>query len=393
MTTGNALGPIVIAAGGTGGHFFPAEALATELAARGHALVLMTDRRAGRRSAGVFATAEQHVLPGSGIAGHGIAGRLRGGMSLARGALGARRILRRLRPAAVVGFGGYPSVPPLLGARLLGRSRPRIVLHEGNAVLGQANALLARFADAVATSFDRVARLPAGANAVLTGMPVRADIAAAAHSPYPDASGTLQLLVWGGSLGARVFADVVPQTLAALPPGLRDRLSVTQQARAEDVDRVRAAYAAAGVDAEVAPFLDRIASRLQAAHLVIGRAGGSSVAELAVVGRPSILVPLPIAASDEQTANASALVEAGGGWMLRQNELSPDTLGALLAALLPDASRLRNAAEAAADLGRRDAATALADLVEKQLTMSGDSRLRSAPATAIPRAASREMPA
>ncbi len=385
--------PIVIAAGGTGGHFFPAEALAAELASRGHALVLMTDRRAGRRTTGAFAEAEQHVLPGSGIAGHGPGRKLGAALSLARGTLAARRILRRLRPAAVVGFGGYPSVPPLLGARLLGRARPRIVLHEGNAVLGQANAVLARFADAVAISFNRVARLPAGAAAVLTGMPVRADIAAAAHSPYPDATGPLRLLVWGGSLGARVFADVVPQTLAALPLDLRGRLSVTQQARAEDVDRVRAAYAEAGIEAEVAPFLDRIASRLKAAHLVIGRAGGSSVAELAVVGRPSILVPLPIAASDEQAANASALVEAGGGWMLRQDALSPDTLGTLLAALLTDPARLANAAEAAATLGKRNAAVTLADLVEKQLTISRDSRLHPVSASSIPGPASREMPA
>ncbi len=385
--------PIVIAAGGTGGHFFPAEALATELAARGHALVLMTDRRAGRRTAGVFAGAEQHVLPGSGIAGHGPAARLGGALALARGTLAARHILRRLRPAAVVGFGGYPSVPPLLGARLLGRARPPIVLHEGNAVLGRANAQLARFADAIATSFTRVARLPKGADPVLTGMPVRADIADAAHSPYPDPTGQLRLLVWGGSLGARVFADVVPQTLAALPPELRNRLSVTQQARAEDVDRVRAAYAAAGIEAEVAPFLHRIAERLAASHLVIGRAGGSSVAELAVVGRPSILVPLPIAASDEQGANAAALVEAGGGWMLRQAGLSPATLGGLLEGLLADPVRLRNAAESAAGLGRQHAAFALADLVERQLTISRDSRLRSATAASIPERATREMPA
>ena len=387
------MGPVVIAAGGTGGHFFPAEALGTELAARGHRLVLMTDNRAGRRTTGVFAGTEQHVLPGAGIAGRKAGARLAGALALARGTLAARRILARLRPAAVVGFGGYPSVPPLLGARLLGRTRPPLVLHEGNAVLGQANALLARFADAVATSFDRVARLPAGVEAVLTGMPVRADIASVAHSPYPDPSGTLRLLVWGGSLGARVFADVVPQTLAVLAPELLRRLSVTQQARPEDVGRVRAAYASAGIEAQVAPFLDNIASRLQAAHLVIGRAGGSSVAELAVVGRPSILVPLPIAASDEQSANAQALVQAGGGWMLRQAELSPATLGTLLAELLADPLLLRDAAAAASRLGRRDAAVALADLVERQLTISRDRPLHTAPAAAIPRRPAREMPA
>lgn len=386
--------PIVIAAGGTGGHFFPAEALATELARRGHPLVLMTDTRAGRRTHGVFADAEQHVLRGAGIAGHGMSRKLGGALALGRGTLAARRILARLRPAAVVGFGGYPSVPPLLGARLLGRSRPVIVLHEGNAVLGQANAQLARFADAIATSFGTVARLPAGARTVLTGMPVRAEIAAAAHSPYPAADGSLRLLVWGGSLGARVFSDVVPQTLAALPDALRTRLAVTQQARAEDVARVQAAYASAGIQAEIAPFLDDVARRLVDSHLVIGRAGGSSVAELAMVGRPSVTVPLPIAASDEQGANAESLVQAGAGWMLRQPEFTPAALGSLLTALLSQPSRLSAAADAAARLGRHDAAGALADLVEATLTNPRDQSLRSHDGEAIPdRDMNREMPA
>lgn len=363
-------GPIVIAAGGTGGHFFPAEALAAELAARGHTLVLMTDGRAGRRAHGVFAVGSQHVLPGSGVAGGGVGRKLRGLAAMGRGALSAWTILRRLRPAAVVGFGGYPSVAPLLGARLLGRGRPQIVLHEGNAVLGQANALLARFADAIATSFARVARVPEGTETVLTGMPVRAEIAAVAGAAFPDASDRLRLLVWGGSLGARVFADVVPQTLAALPEGLRARLSVTQQARAEDVSRVRAAYGAAGIEAEVAPFFEAVAGRLAAAHLVIGRAGGSSVAELAMVGRPSIMVPLPIAASDEQAANADALVQAGGGWMLRQSMFTPEALGELLRELLSVPSALRDAAAKAAGLGRPDAAAALADLVERRIAIA-----------------------
>ncbi|NPD65998.1 undecaprenyldiphospho-muramoylpentapeptide beta-N-acetylglucosaminyltransferase [Lichenicola cladoniae] len=385
--------PIVIAAGGTGGHFFPAEALATELAARGHALVLMTDGRAGRRTQGVFANTEQHVLAGSGIAGHGIGRKLGAGVALGRGTMSARSMLARLRPAAVVGFGGYPSVPPLLGARLLGSRRPVIILHEGNAVLGQANAQLARFADAIATSFPLVARLPSGANTVLTGMPVRAEIAAAANSPYPSAGGELRLLVWGGSLGARVFSDIVPQTLAALPELLRLRLSVTQQARAEDVERVRAAYAAAGICAEVAPFFDAVAKRLADSHLVIGRAGGSSVAELTMVGRPSIMVPLPIAASDEQGANAASLIEAGGGWMLRQPDFTPAALGLLLAGLLGDPARLAAAATASAGLARHDAARRLADLVESTVAATASTRLRPAAEGVIPAHLQRDIPA
>lgn len=363
--------PIVIAAGGTGGHFFPAEALGEQLAARGHPLVLMTDQRSGRRERGVFARGPQHVLAGAGVAGRGVPAKLRGLAAVAAGTRSARRILSGLDAAAVVGFGGYPSVPPLLGARLLGRRRPVILLHEGNAVLGQANARLARFADAIATSFPNTARLPVdppGRNrSSLTGMPVRPEIAALAGSPYAPPATTIELLVWGGSLGARVFSDIVPAVLASLAPGLRGRLRVTQQARAEDVGRVRDAYAAAGIQAEVAPFLDAVAQHLGRVHLVIGRAGGSSIAELTCIGRPSILVPLPIAASDEQSANARALVAAGGAWMFRQPDFTGDALATLLAALLASPGRLAQAAAAAASLGRGDAAVRLADLVEARL--------------------------
>ena len=353
---------VVIAAGGTGGHFFPAEALAGQLASRGHELVLMTDRRGGLRGHGVFAGAPQHVIAGAGIAGRGAVAKLRGLATMARGVVQARRLLATLEADAVVGFGGYPSVAPLLAARLMARGRPAILLHEGNAVLGQANAQLARIADGVATSFEATARLAPG-RGTLTGMPVRDEIAVRAASPYPDAGGTLNLLVWGGSLGARIFSDIVPAALASLA----GRVRVVQQARAEDVDRVRAAYEAAGIEAEVAPFLDRVAERLAAAHLVIGRAGGSSVAELSCIGRPSILVPLPIAASDEQTANARALVAAGAAWLLPQPDFTKAALSALLADLFAAPERLAMASTAAAALGRPDAACRLADLVERTL--------------------------
>lgn len=383
--------PIVIAAGGTGGHFFPAEALGEQLAARGHALVLMTDHRSGRREAGVFTRGPQHVLSGAGVAGRGIPAKLRGLAALAAGTRTARRILSGLDAAAVVGFGGYPSVPPLLGARLLGARRPPILLHEGNAILGQANARLAGLADAIATSFPDTARLPAdppGRSRVsLTGMPVRPEIAALAASPYSLPAASIELLVWGGSLGARIFSDIVPAVLAGLAPGLHDRLRVTQQARAEDVARVRGAYAAVGIRAEVAPFLDQVAQRLARAHLVIGRAGGSSVAELTVIGRPSILVPLPIAASDEQSANARALVAAGAAWMLGQRDFTHETLATLLSALLAAPERLARAAAAAASLGRSDAAARLADLVEARLRP----RLRTGPASSIGTVARTEM--
>ncbi|MFT9093502.1 MAG: undecaprenyldiphospho-muramoylpentapeptide beta-N-acetylglucosaminyltransferase, partial [Gluconacetobacter sp.] len=355
---------MVIAAGGTGGHFIPAEALARALAGRGHPIALMTDRRAGTRDHGIFAQGRQFVLPGAGIAGHGLARAARAALALAQGTLQARAILRRLDAAAVVGFGGYPSVPPLLGARLLGRYRPLIVLHEGNAVLGQANAQLARFADGIATSFPQVARLPKDARTTLTGMPVRDAIAALHDQPYTPPEAEIRLLVWGGSLGARVFSDVVPDAIARLPDALRARLRITQQARAEDIERVRAAYAALGIPAEISPFFADVPALLKAAHLVIGRAGGSSVAELTDSGRPAILVPLPIAASDEQGANAASLVAAGAAWMIRQPDFTAQTLATQLDSLLAAPTILTDAAAAARSLGRPDAARRLADLVE-----------------------------
>ncbi|GBQ20999.1 undecaprenyldiphospho-muramoylpentapeptide beta-N- acetylglucosaminyltransferase [Acetobacter estunensis NRIC 0472] len=369
-TTANMNGPVVIAAGGTGGHFFPAEALANALVARGHRVALMTDARAGRRTEGVFATAEQFVLPGAGVAGRGPVRAIKGGLALLKGAKEARQIMMRLRPSAVVGFGGYPSVPPLLGARLLPKSlRPVIVLHEGNAVLGKANAFLARFADAIATSFPLVRGLPMGAQTTQTGMPVRPAIAALAGEGYaaPEPGDPIHLLVWGGSLGARVFSDVVPAALAALPLEIRERVSVTQQVRAEDIERVRTAYDAPGIAAELAPFFADVATLMRDAHLVIGRAGGSSVAELTVAGRPSVLVPLPVAASDEQTANAQALEGVGAAWLMRQPAFTPDALSALLAMQFTDTGILTAAAKAAASLGRPNAAERLADLVEATL--------------------------
>lgn len=361
---------IVIAAGGTGGHFFPAEALANALAERGHHLVLMTDERAGKRTEGVFASCPQYVLRGAGVAGRGPIRALKAGTTLLASAWQARSILRTIQPDAVVGFGGYPSVPPLLGARLLGRKHPALIIHEGNAVLGKANAVLSRFADVIATSYPSVAKLPMGAHTAFTGMPVRPAIAALAGEGFVPPGETLNLLVWGGSLGATVFAQVVPAALGKLPDAIRARLHVTQQARKADLDEVRKAYADLGIQARVEPFLNDVPALLQSAHLVIGRAGGSSVAELTTAGRPSILVPLPIAASDEQTENARAITTAGAGWMIRQPDFTPAALASRLGDLFTAPEELARAAAAAASLARPDAATRLADVVEECLHLS-----------------------
>ncbi len=364
---GPAVQPIVIAAGGTGGHFFPAEALAAELVSRGHRVALMTDARAAAKLPESFRGREVIVLQGAGVAGRGLrrqAGALAG---LAVGTLQARAALARLNAAAVVGFGGYPVVAPVLATRLL-RRRPPVILHDQNAVLGTANRFMARHATALALSFDKVSRVPAGVATVTTGNPVRAAFAAGGADRGQD--GLIRLLVLGGSLGARVFSDVVPAALAGLPEAMRGRLRVTQQCRPEDLDRVREAYAASGIAAELSNFFADVPARMAAATLFIGRAGGSTVAELAASGTPAVLVPLPIAVNDEQGGNAQALVDAGAAWLIRQPALTVATLRDQLAQLLADPAIPARAGAAARTLSRPDAASRLADLVLQHVGIS-----------------------
>lgn len=377
MMRGPAVRPIVIAAGGTGGHLFPAEALAAALLARGERVALMTDARSAAFDSPAFANAERFVLHGSGMAGRGVVRAARGAVALAAGTLEARGLLTRLGAAAVVGFGGYPSVPPLLAARTLPRRRrPVTVLHEQNAVLGRANRLLAPRADLLALSYAATARVPAGCRTAVVGNPVRPALAALAGQFYPEVTEAgLRLLVLGGSLGARVFADVVPEAVAALPEELRGRLVVAQQCRPEDLNRVRTAYQAAGVPAELSPFFPDVAGRLASAHLVIARAGAGTLAELACAGRPAILVPLPIAIDDHQRANARALEEAGAAFVMPQPEFTPAALAARLGALFADPAGLARAAASAARLGRPQAAQNLADLVLDLVRAQGAERI------------------
>ncbi len=350
--------PVVVAAGGTGGHFFPAEALAEELMRRGQRAVLMTDARSGGLASPVFEGRERFVLAGGGIAGRGMGRALQSVAALAAGTWQARRILARLRPAAIVGFGGYPCVAPVIASRFLA-DRPALILHEQNGVLGRANRMLCRRADVLALSFAGTARVPEGVRTEVTGNPVRPVITA---QPYTPPGAEIRLLVIGGSLGARVFSDIVPPSLALLPATLRARLVVTQQCRAEDLDRVRAAHAVSGIAATLAPFFADVAGLLAGAHLVIARAGASTVAELAVVGRPAILVPLPSAIDDHQSANAAALGD--GAWVMPQATATPSALAERLAELFGDPGALARAASAAARARRPDAAARLADLVE-----------------------------
>lgn len=355
---------IVLAAGGTGGHVFPAEALAGELLARGHRLALVTDRRGGAYG-GNLGQIETHRISAGGIAGRGLAGRLRGYLDLSVGLFQARRLLKTLRPGMVVGFGGYASIPTVFAAV---QARLPAAIHEQNAVLGRANRLLSGRVRRIATSFEQVRYLkgPAKAKTVHTGMPVRPAVAAVREIAYaaPQARGPVRLLVTGGSQGAKVFSEVVPAALARLPEGVRRRLEISQQCRPEDIDAARAAYAASGIAATLKTFFADIPERLAAAHLVIARAGASTVAELTTTGRPSVLVPYPHAIDDHQTANAHAIDEVGGAWLMPQPSLTPETLAGRLESLLSLPDAMASAAACARAAGRPDAAARLADLVE-----------------------------
>ncbi|MGE4482333.1 undecaprenyldiphospho-muramoylpentapeptide beta-N-acetylglucosaminyltransferase [Acidocella sp.] len=355
--------PIIIAAGGTGGHFFPAEALAAELQERGEQVVLLTDARSGGLASPVFARTQTHVVAGAGLAGRGFARAAKGALVLARGVVQARGILRGLKPGVVVAFGGYPSVPPVLAAATMGGMKPLVVLHEQNAVLGRANRFLSRFADLLALNFADTRRLPETGERVVVGNPVRPVIAALHGQGYAAPARTIELLVVGGSLGAKVFSTLVPQALAQLPAALRARLHVTQQCRADDIETVRQVFAQAGIEAELSPFFTDMAALLTRAHLIVARAGASTVAEIAVAGRPAIFIPLPGAIDDHQRANADALAMQGGALRLDQAGLTSEILAGKIETLLMDSEVLTKMAVAAARLGEPAAAVRLANLV------------------------------
>jgi UDP-N-acetylglucosamine--N-acetylmuramyl-(pentapeptide) pyrophosphoryl-undecaprenol N-acetylglucosamine transferase len=354
----------VLAAGGTGGHMVPAHALAEELLARGHRVALITDDR-GARIPGLFDKVQVHVLPAGRLAG-GPLGWLRAGRSILTGRAMALRLYETFRPAAVIGFGGYPALPALLAARKDGVPS---LIHEQNAILGRVNRLMARGVDAIATSYPEVRRLPAKARHKVdfVGNPVREVVAALRAQPFPalDEDGIFRLLVTGGSQGASILSDVVPEGLALLPEHFRRRLQVTQQCRAEDIERARARYAALGIPAELATYMEDLPARLAWAHLVIARAGASTIAELTAAGRPAILIPLPSATDDHQTANAREMAKAGGARMIAQARFTPIELAKQMQKLALDPGALANAAARAKALGKPDAARALADLVER----------------------------
>lgn len=354
----------VIAAGGTGGHMFPAQALAEVLRQRGWRILLATDER-GALYADKFPADSQLSLSAATAKASDPIGMMRAGIAVLRGTLQARAAFRQLDPAVVVGFGGYPSLPALLAG--IGQKRPTVI-HEQNAVFGRVNRFLANRVTEVACAFPtlELAKPAVKQRAHVLGNPVRPDILALMDQPYepPQPGGRIRLLVTGGSQGARLLSETTPEAIAKLPEEIRGRLDVQQQTRKESMDSARRIYANALVKAEVAPFFRDMAGRLAAAHLVIGRAGASTVCELAVAGRPSLLVPLKIAADDHQRFNARLLEDAGGAAVALEDELTVDSLAAALKHMLGNPALLERMANGARSVAKPDAAEKLADLVE-----------------------------
>lgn len=352
---------IVLAAGGTGGHIFPAEALARELLGRGYSVALLTDKRGTKFSDDL--PVPVFSVSASALTG-GIVGRLCSVAKMGIGYVQARTRLALLKPAAVVGFGGYPSVPTLYAAAAM---KLPIILHEQNALPGRANLAMMKKARVIATSFPHVKGMDSSmaASVIYTGNPVRPAFMALRSRPYAPLmdDGPMRILVLGGSLGAHLFSHIVPNALALMPETMRRRIVIAQQCRKEDLDNARSAFAAVGVDAELAPFFHDVPERMAEAHLVIGRSGGSTVAELTVIGRPSILIPYTGGHANEQTLNAEAVAEAGGGWLIPQASFTPEALAIRLESLMALPSSLAKTAAAARSLGKVTAADALADCV------------------------------
>ncbi|MCQ4630766.1 undecaprenyldiphospho-muramoylpentapeptide beta-N-acetylglucosaminyltransferase [Shinella sp. CPCC 100929] len=354
-------GIVLLAAGGTGGHLFPAEALAHELKAGGWSVHLVTDSRA-ERFAGKFPAEAIHVVPSATIGSKNPISVARSLFTLWTGMRAARKLMARLRPKVVVGFGGYPTVPPLLAATGMGIPS---MIHEQNAVMGRANKALANRVKAIAGGFLPETGGQYADKTVTTGNPVRPAVLEAAAIPYePSTDGEFRLVVFGGSQGAQFFSKAIPSAIAAMEPADRARLRITQQARTEDRDEVVRTYAELGIPADVSPFFNDMAERIGRAHLIISRSGASTVSEVSVIGRPAVLVPYPYALDHDQAANAAALASGGGAKVIAQAELSTERLASIVTKAMHDPARMTAMAESARKAGKPDAARLLASMVE-----------------------------
>ena len=366
---------VVLSAGGTGGHVFPAEALATELNDRGCRLALVTDRRGGNLD-GRLGELETHYVRAGGIAGKGGITRILSVGQIVIGILQSRQLLRRLNPSVVIGFGGYASVPMMLAATY---SSTVTAIHEQNALLGRANRLLAVNVQKIATSFSKMQHIPkqAQSNVVYTGMPVRASVRALRETPYPGLTNNniIEILIFGGSQGASVFGRVLPEAIRRLDKNLRIRLKLVQQCRIEDCAQLKSSYNQLGLRAEISTFFEDLPERMARAHLVVSRAGASAIAELTTIGRPAILVPYPHAIDDHQSGNAYTLDEVGGGWLIPEEDFTPQSLSHRLQTLLAMPRILDNAARASKRAGQANAAAKLAEMVIDLIPKNGGDQL------------------
>jgi UDP-N-acetylglucosamine--N-acetylmuramyl-(pentapeptide) pyrophosphoryl-undecaprenol N-acetylglucosamine transferase len=376
--------PILLAAGGTGGHLFPAAALAQELKRRGYEVELATDERVEKYQS-EFPARAIHFVPSATFTSRSPVAMGKTFARLFNGYLKARHLLAEIDPAAVIGFGGYPTLPPIMAARSLGIPT---AIHEQNAVMGRANRFLSRFADRVALSFSPTKRMHRSAEprSLVTGTPVRDTVLSYREVPYvaPEPAGRFLLLVFGGSQGAHFFADILPRTLPLLSSPFRWRLTLVQQAREEDLADLRATYKDAGIAAHLAAFFRDLPERIATAHLVIARAGASTVAELMAIGRPSLLVPLPHALDNDQLENATRLQDGGGGWCIKQSELTPERLAAELEKLAGAPELLAEAAAKAKAMAPTEAVSKLADLAEELARLMEPGGVESAHASSRP---------
>lgn len=354
---------VLISAGGTGGHVFPARALAEELLKRGMRVAVATDTRGLKYLDGLDLSVPRHLID-SGTYGAGMMSKVRGGISLLHGFIQSIGLIRKYRPVAIVGFGGYPSAPPLFAGQAMGIPT---VLHEQNAILGLANKLLVRFARKIALSYPETVGLndDQKTKSVFTGNPVRQAIADLSGQPYPSIDGKITVMVVGGSQGAKVFSDVVPLAFAELPDHLQKKLHIIQQSRPDAVEAVREIYAKTGLDFEIKSFFDDMPERIKSAHLFITRSGASTVAELTAAGRPAIYVPFPFNRDNQQVFNAQQVEKAGGGWMVLEKDLTVSNLKAKLEELLQNPEILQKAAQISKNQGRIDAAQRLADMIDR----------------------------
>lgn len=354
---------ILLSAGGTGGHVFPACALAEELVLRGYQVQIATDTRGIRYFDRLDASVPRHIIA-SGSYASGLVGKVLGGVEILKGFIQSINLIRNIQPIAIVGFGGYPSVPPVFIGQVLGI---KTIIHESNAILGLANKLLARFASKIAVSYPDTAGIPDSlkSKSICTGNPVRQAIADLSIVPYPDMNGKITIMIFGGSQGAKVFSDIVPLALVALPPELQTRLNIIQQSIPDSIDAVREIYSNSQLDFEIKSFFDDMPERIKKTHLFITRAGASTTAEFTAAGRPAIYVPFPWHKDNQQVFNAEQVAKSGGGWVILEKDLTVEGLKAKLENLLNNPETLQKSATAARALGIIDASQRLADCVSE----------------------------